>query len=163
MWRRLGLSRVVALAGIWIATGVGIATDGGNAWVSVFAFLSTGAVVYSMMSRSAIGNGASIAAVWGLVGAIMAAYGSEGSWISVFAFLTAAAVANSGGRYERGLAAAIWWAIAGTLMLATGQLYWLSAFAFVLSVVPMGRSWFRLPRRFEWDLAAEDEHDEVAS
>ncbi len=156
-WRRLGLSRLIAVTGIWAGTAAAVASDPGSAWISIFAFLSTGAVVYSIMRRDAIVSGLGICAMWAMVGAVLAAHGSEGSWIAIFAFLTTGSLANSRSRTAKGLATMLWWGVAGTIMLAAGGWYWLCVFAFVLSAVSLGLTDFRLPRGLEWDLFERDD------
>jgi hypothetical protein len=158
--RRLGLSRLIAITGIWLGTALAVGTRQDYAWVSIMAFLSTGAVVYSVMRRDALGVGAGIAFTWLMVGTVLLVNDdSAGSWISVFAFLTAGAVANTRSLHRRGLAAIVWWALAGGVMLAAAGWYWLCVPAFLLSAASLGFSDFSFPRRFEWDLF-EREDDE---
>jgi hypothetical protein len=160
-WRRLGLSRVIAIAGIWGGVAAGIIGDADNTWASVFGFLATGAVVYSGMRRNAYLTGAAIALAWAVVGA--AGWRSEGdaTWICVFAFLTAGAVANGGGGIARGLSMLVWWGAAGAIMLSLDGWYWLAVIAFILSATSIGFSDFSFPRKFEWDLFDRDKDDDV--
>lgn len=160
-WRRLGTSRLVAIAGTWLGTAIAIGWSSDAAWASIFAFLATSAVVYSVMRRDALAIGGGIAVTWLMAGAVIAANDGEGVWISVFAFLTAAAVANSRGSGARGLAAMLWWGIAGFVMIAAGGWYWLSIVAFVLSAASIGISEFRIPRKIEWDLFERDDDGEA--
>jgi len=160
-WRRLGISRVLAIVGIWLGSAIAITSDPDATWVSIFAFLSTGAVVYSMMRREAVAIGGGIAVTWLITGAVVAANDAEAAWISVFAFLTAGAVANSTGYQARGLAAMLWWGIAGFVMIAADGWYWLAIIAFLLSAASIGISDFRIPRRIEWDLFERDDDGET--
>lgn len=112
-WRRLGLSRLIAIAGTWAGTAVAIAADSANAWVAIFAFLTTAVVVYSIMRRDAVASGLGIAAAWLVVGGVLFANDDPGgAWINVFAFLTAAAIANNR-LSNRGLGSILWWCLAG--------------------------------------------------
>jgi len=160
-WRRLGLSRLIAICGIWAGTAliVGIA-DGG--FSAVFAFLATGAVVYSTMRRDGLLIGSGIAVTWLIVGLVVAVNG-EGEWISVFAFLTAGALANTRGNDARGISAILWWAIAGLVMLIadSGWAYVLAVPAFLLTAASLGFSDFRFPRGLEWDLFDGDDDSHV--
>lgn len=158
-WRKLGLSRLIAIAGTWAGAAIAIANAPGSAWVSVFAFLTTAVVVYSIMKRDAYLGGLGIAIAWLVTGAVIADTG-EGVWISVFAFLTAAAVANSFGRKTRGIAAAVAWLAAGAIMLSTGGWFWLAVIAFFLSASSLGLDGVRIPRSFEWDLFDRDDDSE---
>lgn len=158
-WRRLGTSRLLAIAGIWLGTAIAVAEGGTLA--SVFAFLATAAVVYSVMRRDALAIGGGIAVTWLMAGAVIAANGGDGAWISVFAFLTAAVVANSRGSAARGLAAMLWWSLAGIVTIVAGGWYWLSVIAFVLSAASIGISEFRIPRKIEWDLFERDDDGET--
>lgn len=156
-FRRLGLSRLVAIIGIWVSTAIAVGSDADATWVSIFAFLSTGAVVYSVLRREAIVTGLGIAAAWSVVAAVVAAHGADGAWIAIFSFLTAGSLSNSRSRYGKGLAAMLWWGIAGVIMLATDGWYWLSVLAFILSAASVGLTDFTLPRGLEWDLFDRDD------
>jgi len=159
-WRRLGLSRLVAISGTWLGTAIAISSDESAAWVAVMAFLATGAIVYSTMRREAWVAGLGIAVAWVMVGTVASANDGEGAWISVPAFLTAGAVANAAGSgVTRGLATILWWGIAGLVMLSAGGWYWLAIIAFLLSAASLGISDFQLPPRLEWDLFDRDEDD----
>ncbi len=151
--RSLGLSRLIAITGIW--GGTALAVSEGEAWVSVFAFLATGAVVFSVMRRTALLNGLGIAVAWLATGAVVSGGDGDGAWISVFAFLTAASVANHRSE-SRGIAAAAWWAFAGIVMVTAGGWYWLAAIAWLLSTASLGFTGFTLPSRIEWDLFDRD-------
>jgi hypothetical protein len=158
-FRRLGISRLIAISGIWAGTGLAAGSDSDAAWVAVFAFLATGATVHSLMRRDAYLGGLGILVAWLVTGlTVLVSDGHEGAWISVFAFLTAGAVANTRGN-PRGIAAIIWWAGAGTIMVATEDWYWLSAIAFILTATSLGFGGFRFPRRLEWDLFERDDDD----
>lgn len=156
-WRRLGLSRVIAISGTWLGTA--FAVQEGEAWVSIFAFLATAAVVYSVMRRDALLLGLGIAVTWLMTGIVVAAHEGDGSWICVFAFLTSGAVANSLSRMSRGVAAAGWWGAAGILMLAADGWHWLAIVAFVLTAGSIGFGDFQVPRRIEWDFFERDDSE----
>ena len=155
--RRLGLSRLIAISGIWAGTAIAIIETADATWVSVFAFLATGAVVHSFMRRDSYLGGLGIVVAWLVVGlAVSLADQDPPSWLCVFAFLTSGAVANSRGD-RRGLAATIWWGLAGLIMVASDGWYWLGVIAFVLTVSSLGFGGFSFPRRLEWDLFDRDE------
>lgn len=157
--RRLGLSRLLAIAGTWAGTAMAIGQSPDNTWVSVFAFLSTAVIVYSIMRRDALGAGLGIAVTWLVVGTVLLVdKNPDAAWISVFAFLTTGAVANNHGRHARGLAAMVWWCVAGAIMVATAGWYWLAVFAFVLASASLGLRGFSL-RGFEWDFFERDRDD----
>ncbi|MGI8926910.1 MAG: hypothetical protein ACR2HN_09735 [Tepidiformaceae bacterium] len=156
-WRRLGVSRVIAIAGAWAGAALASGSEPDAAWVTVFAFLTTGAVVYSIMRRDALGVGAGVAAAWLVTGLVVAAQDGGGAWIAVFAFLTAGSLANSRSLHIRGLTAVLWWGIAGTIMLAADGWFWLAVIAFLLSAASFGFQDFHLPRRLEWDLFDRDD------
>ncbi|MCC7365434.1 MAG: hypothetical protein IT303_13795 [Dehalococcoidia bacterium] len=156
-WRRLGISRVIAVAGTWSGTALAVANEPGATWIAIFAFLSTGAIVYSVLRRDAWLSGLGIAAPWLATGIAITANEGDGAWICVFAFLTTGAVANAGRSAYRGLAAILWWGIAGAIMVIAGGWAWLAVPAFVLSGLSIGVGDFRLPRRFEWDLFDRDD------
>lgn len=157
-WRRLGISRLIAISGAWLGTAVAIAANEGTAWIAVFAFLTTAAVVYSRIRRDAWLGGLGIAVAWVLIGAATVAHDGDGAWVSVFAFLTAGAVANSGGGMVRGASAVLWWSLAGLLMLLVGGwTFLLAILAFLLTTASVGLSDFQVPRRIEWDLFDSDE------
>ena len=163
MWRRLGLSRLVAITAIWVATALVVAEHESAAWISVFSFLATGAVVYSMMARTALLLGVGIAASWAITAAAILVADGEGAYIAIFAFLTAATVANSWRGESRGVAAIVWWGIAGAIMIPTEGWFWLSAIAWILSMASIGiwRGGFAFPHRFEWDLFERDDDGRV--
>jgi hypothetical protein len=131
--------------------------------MSIFAFLATAAVVYSAMRRTALLLAFGIIVAWGVTGAAAVRSEGDATWISIFAFLTAATVANSWRGENRGIGAAIWWGIAGAIMLGTEGLYWLSVIAWLLSTISIGigSGGFNFPRRFEWDLFERDDDDRV--
>lgn len=158
-WRRLGISRLLGIAGIWGGAAWASGAEADNAWITIFAFLSTGAVVYSIMRRDAIGGGAGVAFTWLMCSLVMVANdsGGDGSWIFVFAFLTAASLANSRSQHVKGLTAVLWWGIAGIVMIATDGWYWLAVPAFLLSAASFGIRDLRLPRGVEWDLFERDD------
>lgn len=156
-WRRLGLSRLIAISGTWFGTAFMVGSDESAAWAAVMAFLATAAIVYSTMRRDAWLAGLGIAGAWVMTGAVVAANGGEGAWISVFAFLTAAVVANGRGSRVRGLATLLWWGIAGLVMIAASGWYWLSVLAFLLSAMALGAGDLQFPTRLEWDLFERDE------
>jgi len=156
-WRRLGISRLIAIAGAWFGTSIAIAGDERAAWVAIFAFLTTAAVVDGTMRRDAWLSGAGIATAWVLLGIASITNNGEGAWVSVFAFLTAAAVAHSR-RNGRGASALLWWGIAGVLMiLVGGWAFALSIPAFLLTWASVGLRDFQMPRRVDWDLMDRDE------
>jgi hypothetical protein len=160
-WRRLGLSRVIAISGTWLGTAIAAGNNEGAAWVAVMAFLATAAVVYSTLRRDAVVAGIGIAVPWIFVGAVAAANDGDGAWIAVFAFLGAATVANAGGKsIVRGASAILWWGLAGLIMLVSGGWFWLSVVAFLLTAISLGISDFRLPTGLEWDLFDRDEEDD---
>lgn len=102
-----------------------------------------------------MGAAAGIAVSWLVVGVVLLTNGDTGgAWICVFAFLAAAAVANNRGRRGRGLAAVVWWSLAGAIMVAAdgGGWYALSVAAFLLPAASLGFGDFHLPGRIEWDL-----------
>ena len=152
-WRRLGLSRVIAIAGIW--AGTALATVESDGWIAIFAFLATATAVNSIMQRTAILNGVAIATAWLVVGIVVNGADGDGSWISVFAFLTGASVANHRSE-SRGAAAIGWWILAGAIMIATEGSHWLAVIAWFLSTMALGFHGFSLPRRIEWDLLDRD-------
>lgn len=152
-WRSFGLSRLLAVAGIW--AGAAVATSEGEGWVTVFAFLATGAAVHSVMGARAVLNGIGIAVPWLVLAAVSRDAGGEGSWICVFAFLTAATVANHRSE-KRGVAAVLWWGAAGTVMVLADGWYALAIGAWLLSAASLGFRGFWLPRRIEWDLFDRD-------
>jgi hypothetical protein len=163
-WRSLGISRLMAVTAVWAATGVAIAAHTDAAWISIFSFVSTGAIVYSAMRRTAVLLGLGIAAAWLTTGTVIAAADDAGpTWVSIFAFLTAGAVANKRRGQVAGLAAIVWWAAAGAIMLATDGWYWLAVLAFLFSSASLGfgDGGFRIPRHFEWDLFRGDDEGEA--
>ena len=127
--------------------------------MAIFAFLATGAIVYSAMKRTAWLLGFGIGVAWGITAAAAVESDGDATWICIFAFLTAATVANSWRGQSRGIAAAFWWALAGVVMLAAGDYYWLAIFAWLLSTaaIGIGLGGFQLPRHFEWDLFERDD------
>ncbi len=161
-WRRLGLSRLIAIAGIWGGTALAVAAGEGG-FSAIFAFLATGAVVYSAMRRDGVLIGAGIAVTWLVVGIVVAVHGNEGEWISVFAFLTTGALSNTRGNDARGVSTMLWWGIAGVVMLIadSGWAYVLSVPAFLLTAASLGFSDFRFPRGVEWDLFDRDDDSHV--
>jgi hypothetical protein len=158
-WRRLGLSRLIAIAGVWGGTALAVGYSEAG-WVSIFAFVSTGAIVYSVMRRDGLLIGAGIAAAWVFSG-IVIANNDSGAWICIFACLTAGALANTRGNDARGLSAILWWGIACAVMLAAdgGWTYILAIPAFLLTTASLGFSDFRLPRGVEWDLFDRGDDD----
>ncbi len=159
MWRRLGIARLIALIAVWAGTAFAVGANGNSEWMAIFAFLATGAVVYSAMRRTAWLLGIGIAVAWGVTGAAAVRSDGDATWICIFAFLTAATVANSWRGQSRGIAAAGWWGIAGTIMLAADDYYWLAVLAWLFSTaaIGIGHGGFTLPRRFEWDLFERDD------
>jgi hypothetical protein len=157
-WRRLGMSRLVAIAGIWGGTAIAVGVEG-SGFPSIFAFLSTGAVVYSIMRRDALLIGLGMAAAWLVAGGVVAINGDEGAWITVFSFLTVGALANTRGNNLRGLSAILWWGIAGAIMVAVGGgwSYVLCIPAFLLTSASLGFGDFGFPRGLEWDLFDRDD------
>lgn len=157
-WRRLGISRLVAISGIWAGVCVAAASSGDAAWVSIFAFLSTAAVVYSTMKREAWVLGVGIAVPWLVTGVVTAAAGPGASWMCVFAFLTSGGVANSHNEVRRGVASIAWWGAAGLIVIAFGAGWaWLSVIAFLLTTAAIGFGDFSFPRSLEWDLWDRDD------
>lgn len=154
-WRRLGLSRVIAIAGIWAGTAL-IVGNGEATWPSVFAFLATSAVVYSMMKRDAYILGLGIAAVW-LATALIVVNQHDAARIAVFAFLTAATTASSRSRWSKGAAAMVWWGIATAIILAADGVYWLAVIAWLLGSASLGFRDWNFPRGIEWDILERDE------
>jgi len=157
-WRRLGMSRLIAMSGTWGGTALAVGYSEAG-MTAIFAFLTTGAVVYSVMRRDALLIGAGVAAAWLVTGMVVAVNGEGGAWISVFAFLTAAALSNTRGNGARGLSAILWWGIAGGVMLAAdgGWSYTLCIAAFVLTSASLGFGDFHFPRGLEWDLFERDD------
>lgn len=155
-WRSLGMSRLIAITGAWVATMLGSFYAETGLFMSIFAFLSTGAIVYSGLHRDAIANGVGIAAAWLTTGIVVAANGDEAAWIAIFAFLTAAALANTRGRDARGLGAVLWWGLAGAIMIISGGWYWLCVPALLFTEFSLGFNEFSLPRGIEWDLFKRD-------
>jgi hypothetical protein len=149
----------VGIAGTWAATGVAAASDSDATWVSIFAFLTTGAVVYSTMKRDAWMQGVGIAVAWGAVALAVVEHGSGPAWMSIFAFLTAGAVANSRGEMGRGVAATAWWGATGAIVFFTGWA-WLGVIAFLLTSASLGFGSFSFPKGLEWDLFDRDDDDE---
>jgi hypothetical protein len=156
-WRRLGISRVVAIGGTWVGAAIAIGDNPGNAWLAIFAFLTTAVVVYSVLSRTAVITGAAIAVAWLATGVVAVDSDGDGAWICVFAFLTAAVLSNSRDDSPRGLLSMVWWGIAAGVMVAADGWYWLAVFAFLFSAVSLGVGAFRLPRGIEWDLFGRDD------
>ena len=155
--RRLGISRLVAVAGTWAAIGWAIGAHEGNWWISVFAFLTTGAVVYSTLRRDALVAGMGVAAAWLAVAAATQSHPGA-AWMGVFAFLTAGAISNTGGGNMRGASAILWWGIAAGIVIAGGDGWaWVSVLAFLLTSASLGFSDFSLPRGLEWDLFDRDD------
>lgn len=155
-WRRIGISRLAAMAGTWGAVGWAMAAHEGNWWISIFAFLTTGAVVYSTMRRDALLAGAGVAVAW--LACAAASHPHEGAaWMAIFAFLTAGAISNTGGNV-RGLSAILWWTIAAGIVIAGGTGWaWVGVIAFVLTSASLGFSDFNFPRGLEWDLFDRDD------
>lgn len=156
-WRRLGVSRLVAISGVWAGMALGMAPHEGAWWTSVFAFLSTGAIVYSVMRRDDVYVGLGIAAAWLAMG--VATYKFDGAaWMCVFAFLTTGALANTRGNAARGLSAILWWGIAAAIVVIGGNGWaWLSVPAFILTSASVGFGDFHLPRGLEWDIFEHDD------
>lgn len=157
MWRRLGISRLIAITGTWVGAAWAISVEPDTGWITVFAFLTTGAIVYSLMRRDAIGLGAGIAFVWVMVALVIDANKGDGAWISVFAFLTAGSLSNSRSRHMKGMTAILWWGIAAVIMLAADGWYALAVAAFLLTAGSFGFRDFRFPRSIEWDLRERDD------
>jgi hypothetical protein len=156
-WRSLGLSRLIAITGVWVATMIGSLYAEAGLFMSIFAFLSTAAVVYSGLHRDATANGTGIAAAWLASGIVVAANGDDAAWISVFAFLTAGALANTRGRDGRGFGAVLWWGLAAAVMIIAGSGWeWLCVPAFLFTEFSLGFNEFNLPRGIEWDLFKRD-------
>ncbi len=155
-WRRLGISRLIAISGVWLATALAVAGSSDNWWMASFAFLSTAAIVYSIMKRDAYLGGAGIALAWLVTGVIAMSQDGDTAWMSIFAFLTAAAVANAFGTSRRALIATVAWAIAGVLMFALDGSYWIALIATLFSITSFGLGGFNMPRKFEWDLFDRD-------
>ena len=160
-WRRLGISRLIAISGTWAGAAFAAGTTGEAAWTSIFAFLSTGAVVFSTMKRDAWMLGLGIAVAWLAMGLSVAGHGEDASWMCVFSFLTAGAVSNSHHPFSRGVAAVVWWGLAGALVMLFGAgLAWLSVIAFLLTSLSLGFGGFDFPRGLEWDLWDRDDDSE---
>ncbi|MBI5948458.1 MAG: hypothetical protein HY875_09990 [Chloroflexi bacterium] len=157
MWRRLGVSRLIAITGTWVTTAWAVGAEPDTGWITVFAFLTTGAIVYSLMRRDAIGLGAGIAFTWLIVALVILDNEGDGAWIAVFAFLTAGSLSNSRSRHMKGLTAILWWGIAGVIMLATDGWFWLAVPAFIFTSASFGFRDFSFPRRIEWDLRERDD------
>jgi hypothetical protein len=155
-WRRLGISRLIAISGAWLATALAVGGSSDNWWMGAFAFFSTGAIVYSIMKRDAYLGGIAIAVAWLVTGIIAMDEGGGTAWMSIFAFLTSAVVANAFGKSNRALIAAVAWAIAGVLMLALDGSYWIALIATLASITSFGLGGFNMPRKFEWDLFDRD-------
>ena len=147
--RRLGLARIVAVAGTWAGAAVAFGADSGATWMSIFAFLTTAGVVYSRMKPGALFEGGAIAVAW-LAAGITASQDASAAWIGVFAALSARWIA-AGGRL-RSLLAIGAWAAAGTMMTWQEGMYWLAPIAFFVTLFPI-RKGVAFPRRFEWDLS----------
>jgi hypothetical protein len=150
-----------AIAGIWIAVAFAAGSTSDAAWVSIFAFLATGAVVFSTMRRDAWLLGAGIAIAWLAVGLSVAIHGPDAAWMCVFAFLTAGAVANSHHPFSRGVSAIVWGGAAGLLVMIFGEnLAWLSVIAFLMTSLSFGFGGFEFPKGPEWDLWDRDDDSE---
>jgi hypothetical protein len=154
-WRRLGLPRVIAIAGIWGGTALVVGNDQGT-WPALFAFFATCAVVYSLMRRDAYVLGLGIGFVW-LAFALIVVDQQQAAWIAIFAFLTAATTASSRSTWAKGAAAMIWWSIAAAIILAADGLYWLTVIAWLLGGASMGFRDWNFPRRIEWDILDSDD------
>ena len=77
------------------------------------------------------------------------------------AALTAGAVANSHNPFSRGVAAIVWWAAAGAIVVLTGAgMAWLGVIAFLLTSLSLGFGGFSFPRGLEWDLWDRDDDNE---
>ncbi|MCC6386685.1 MAG: hypothetical protein IT302_04810 [Dehalococcoidia bacterium] len=151
-WRRLGMARVIGIAGAWAGAAIAIVESADVTWVSVLAFVATLTILYSAMRRDAILHGAAIAAVWLILGGIITVSEGGGAWTTVFAFLTTATLANSRGN-ARPLSAILWWGIAGgVIAVADGDFAWLAVIAFVLTASSVGFGDFNFPTGIEWDL-----------
>ena len=137
-WRRIGLSRLIAVAGVWGGTAL-IVGNGEATWPSVFAFLATAVIIYSLMRRDAYTLGIGIAVVW-LASALIIVDQHDAAWISIFAFLTAMTTAGSRSRWAKGLAAIVWWGLATIIILATDGWYWLTVIAWLLASASLGFS-----------------------
>ena len=156
-WRRLGLSRLIAIAGMWSSVAIGMGGHTNNWWISIFAFLSTGAVVYSLMRRDDVMIGVGVAAAWLAVGIASAKFDGA-AWMCIFAFLTTGALSNTRGDSARGLSAILWWGIVlGVVLVGGASWAWLSIPAFILTAASLGLGDFRFPRALEWDLFDRDD------
>lgn len=151
-WRRLGLSRVIAISAIWGGTALAVAGSSDNWWMGFFAFSATGATVYSFMKGHDLLAGLGVAVAWLVAGYIGFDESGGTQWMAIPAFLTTLAVANSLGRSNRAVIAAVAWAVAGVIMIAAGGYYWLSFIAALAALTTFGLGGFTMPRKFEWDL-----------
>ncbi|MGD9933952.1 MAG: hypothetical protein AB7T37_09555 [Dehalococcoidia bacterium] len=155
--RRLGLSRIVAVAGAWAGAAVAFGADGGATWMSIFAFLTTTGVVYSRMKPGALLEGAAVAVAW-LAAGVTANQDADAAWTGIFAALSAKWIAG-GGRLRSMLGAAAWGA-AGAVMTWQEGMYWLAPIAFFVTLFPIGKG-VAFPRRFEWDLSWRTDDGDV--
>ncbi len=155
-WRRLGVSRLLAISGIWAGTAVIAASNDGPAWPAIFALFTTAAVVFGTLNRNAWVLGLGIAAPWLATGAAVAAHGHEVAWMVVIAFVTTLTLAHTRHPMLRGFMSVGWWAfVAVTVLVAGPDWSWLSLGALALASFRLGGG-FRFTRGFEWDLWQND-------
>ncbi|MGE3073598.1 MAG: hypothetical protein AB7N24_05855 [Dehalococcoidia bacterium] len=155
-WRRLGLSRLVAITGIWAGTAVIAAVDDAAAWPALFALFTTAAVVFGSMRKNAWLLGLAIAAPWLAAAAAVGAQGGGVAWMVVIAFCCTIALANTRKQLLRGVPALAWWNLTGVAVVLGGPAWAPLAFgALILAWFPIGSGpWFT--RGFEWDLWQND-------
>ncbi|MGE0599177.1 MAG: hypothetical protein AB7J35_07975 [Dehalococcoidia bacterium] len=155
-WRRLGLSRLIAITGIWAGTAIIAAVDDGRSWPALFAMFTTAVVVFGSMRMSAWLLGLAIAAPWLATAAAVGAQGGEVAWMVVVAFCSTLALANTRKQFLRGVPALAWWNITGLAVVLGGPDWAPLAFgALILAWFPIGTGpWFM--RGFEWDLWQHD-------
>jgi len=154
-WRRLGLSRLVAITGIWAGT-VLVVGSGEAAWPSVLAFFATAVIAHAPGGRAIFLLDLAAAFVW-LIAAFVVVDQHDGSYVLVFAALTVWSLV--GGHPERasGAVTILWWALAASIILVADGFYRLSVLAWILSASSFDRATWRLPRKVEWDIFDHDD------
>ena len=151
---------VLSILAIWVASIAAVVIEPDSWWILIFSSLATGAVGVSAWRRLGISRLLAIAGTWGGT-AIAASSTSDAAWTAIFAFLATGAVANSRNETGRGVAALIWWGVAGAIVLIAGDGWaWLGVIAFILTSISLGFGDFSFPRGVEWDLWDRDDDDE---
>jgi hypothetical protein len=97
----------VGIAAAWLATGLCIAAEGpGVTWMSVFAFLTAGAVANS---HNETARGVAATVWWTAAGVLVLLFGGGFAWLSVIAFvLTAASIGIGGFDFPKRLEWDLW-------------------------------------------------------